>query len=131
LSNPPKGKKETPAQTDKRKKDQEKIKSEQKANNIEIKRLQKDAGACVGWNVKCPVAYEIILAGEMIFLGGDSNVYAMSARGGKQLWKAPVDGKAHGLAVANGRLYVSTTKGKIHCFATAKPKAKDKPADGL
>ncbi|MCP4379698.1 MAG: PQQ-binding-like beta-propeller repeat protein, partial [bacterium] len=32
LSKPPKGKKETPAQTDKRKKDQEKIKSEQKAN---------------------------------------------------------------------------------------------------
>ena len=62
----------------------------------------------------------MVLAGETIFLGGDSVVCAISARDGKALWKAPVDGKARGLAVAGGRLFVSTDKGKIHCFAATK-----------
>ncbi|MBI3986459.1 MAG: PQQ-binding-like beta-propeller repeat protein, partial [Lentisphaerae bacterium] len=35
---------------------------------------------------------------------------------GKQLWQAPVDGLAAGLAVANGRLVVSTDKGRLHVF---------------
>ncbi|MHC4744570.1 MAG: outer membrane protein assembly factor BamB family protein, partial [Planctomycetota bacterium] len=32
------------------------------------------------------------------------------------IWKAKVDGKARGLAVADGRLYVSTDTGRIYCF---------------
>ncbi len=33
-----------------------------------------------------------------------------------ELWRADVDGEARGLAVANGRLFVSTSSGKVYCF---------------
>ena len=124
LSAPPKGKKgakETPAQAAKRKAAQEEIKRELKTISAELKRLQQAADACFGWKVDCPTACDLILAGETIVLGGDSVVLALSAGDGKALWKAPVDGKARGLAVANGRLFVSTDKGRIHCFAAAAP----------
>ena len=38
---------------------------------------------------------------------------------GKVLWSSPVTGRAHGLAVANGCLFVSTDRGTIHCFRVA------------
>jgi outer membrane protein assembly factor BamB len=126
-----KGKKETPDQAAKRKAEQDKIKAEQEKNKArqekikaelktipaELKSLATAAAACFGWKADCPTAHELILAGDTIFLGGENVVHAISARDGKQLWKAPVDGKALGLAVAGGRLYVSTDKGKIHAFA--------------
>lgn len=37
-----------------------------------------------------------------------------------EIWRAPVNGKALGLAVANGRLVVSTDKGEITCFSSEK-----------
>jgi len=124
LSRPPKrkrgAKKETPAQAVKRKAAQADVKRRLEKVAAEVKRLKESAGGSVNFNVKCPTAYELILAGKTLFLGGDSVVCAISARDGKQLWKAPVDGKARGLAVAGGRLYVSTDKGKIHCFAATK-----------
>ena len=121
LSSQPKGKtgqKETPQATT-RKAEQESIKREREKISAELKRLQQAADACFGWKAKCPLAYELILAGDKIFLGGDSVVHAISAGDGKQLWTGKVDGKARGLAVANGRLYISTDKGNIHCFAAA------------
>ena len=42
--------------------------------------------------------------------GRDSTVTS-----GEQVWSANVDGEARGLAVADGRLLVSTTAGKIYC----------------
>ena len=120
LSRPPKskrGKKETPDQAAKRAAAGEVVKRELEKVSAEVERLKQGAAASFDFNVKCPVAYELILAGETIFLGGDGVVCAISARDGKALWKAPVDGKARGLAVAGGRLFVSTDKGKIHCFS--------------
>jgi outer membrane protein assembly factor BamB len=49
-------------------------------------------------------------------------VFAFDAATGKELWAASVTGKVHGLAVANGRLFVSTDLGTIHCFRAATPK---------
>jgi len=122
LSRPPKRKKgapkETPEQAAKRKADYEAVRSELDKVAGDIKRLQQAAAACVGWKVACPPAYELIVAGETVFLGADGAVHALSARDGKQVWKAKVDGRARGLAAANGRLHVSTDKGKIHCFAS-------------
>ena len=123
LSRPPKsrrGKKETPAQAAKRKSAHEVVKRELEKVAAELKRIKQDGGKSFNFSVNCPLAYELILAGETIFLGGDSVVCAISARDGKALWNAPVDGKARGLAVAGGRLFVSTDKGKIHCFAAMK-----------
>ena len=43
-------------------------------------------------------------------------VAAYHARDGRQLWRSEADGEVFGLAVANGRLYASTSQGVIHCF---------------
>ncbi len=68
------------------------------------------------WIVKqaCPDA--LILAGGTLFAGGDGRILAIDASAGTVLWEARVDGSARGLAVAGGRLFVSTTTGAIHCF---------------
>ncbi len=59
----------------------------------------------------------MVLAGETLFLGGQDSVAAVRASDGKQIWSHPVQGKAFGLAVANGRLIVSTDNGHIYSFA--------------
>ena len=41
---------------------------------------------------------------------------AYSAKDGSQLWRGVADGEVFGLAVADGRLYTSTSKGVIHCY---------------
>ena len=101
---------------------EESIKKELKTIAQELRRIKQASGAWSVWKVKSPETYELIIAGDTIFLGGDGEVVARSAKDGKQLWKGRVDGKARGLAAANGRLYVSTDKGKIHCFAPTKTK---------
>jgi outer membrane protein assembly factor BamB len=68
------------------------------------------------WGVKGLPSFSLIVAGDLVFVGGRDQVYAFSADSGKPLWRAPVAGRAHGLAVANGSLIVSTDEGEIYCF---------------
>ena len=56
------------------------------------------------------------MAGDTLYVGGDGIVMAFDASTGKRQWSAKVTGKAYGLAIGNGRLFVSTDKGHIHCF---------------
>ena len=44
---------------------------------------------------------------------------ALDANTGNITWEANVTGRARGLAVANGRLFVSTDRGTIHVFQSA------------
>ncbi len=74
--------------------------------------------ACFLWRVDCGQPHALVLAGDTLFAGGDNEVVAYSTSDGKQVWKAKVNGVALGLAVAHGRLLVSTNKGTIHCFTT-------------
>jgi len=69
--------------------------------------------------MKVPAAYPyaFIGAGKMRFGGGEGKVAAISGADGKETWSAGVDGKAYSLAVAGGRLLVSTDKGIVTCFA--------------
>ena len=69
------------------------------------------------WKIAFPAAHDMILAGEVLFVGGDDVVTALDAGTGKPLWTGQVSGRAHGLAVAGGRLFVSTHDGTTHCFA--------------
>ena len=71
------------------------------------------------WSKDHVYPYALIVAGEHLFAGGETEAAAFDTTSGDQLWKAPLDGKAHGLAVANRRLYVSTDKGSIYCFEAA------------
>lgn len=68
------------------------------------------------WSVSCHFPYELILAGNVLFAGGDYEVAAFDSVTGEKIWTEKVAGKAYGLAVANGKLFVSTSTGTIHAF---------------
>ncbi|KPK67689.1 MAG: hypothetical protein AMJ84_12570 [Acidithiobacillales bacterium SM23_46] len=70
------------------------------------------------WSVSFNYPYSLILAGNVLFAGGDGELAAVSTANGATLWTGTVMGKAYGLAVANGRLFVSTDRGTIYCFST-------------
>jgi outer membrane protein assembly factor BamB len=61
----------------------------------------------------------LIVAGKAIFAGGGTSVTAVDASSQKVIWTKRVDGTPHGLAASDGRLYVSTDRGTIHCYAAA------------
>ncbi|HUS48442.1 MAG TPA: PQQ-binding-like beta-propeller repeat protein [Phycisphaerae bacterium] len=80
----------------------------------------KAQAAAGSWQVNLPAVYSLAIAGETLFVGGEGSVTAYEAKTGKEVWKAEVSGKAHGLAVAGGKLLVSTNDGTIHCFGPAR-----------
>ncbi len=61
--------------------------------------------------------YAFIRAGSARIGGGDGKVAAFAEDTGEELWSTEVDGKALSLAVAQGRLFVSTDAGEISCFS--------------
>ncbi|MCE5252501.1 PQQ-binding-like beta-propeller repeat protein [bacterium] len=79
------------------------------------------------WSLKIhePEAVSLIAAGDKIVAGTINNRVTVINTGSKTVvWSADVDGIPYGLAVAHGRLYVSTDRGTIYCFdgnATAAP----------
>ena len=68
------------------------------------------------WKATCSCADELILAGDTLVAGGAGQVMAFDAATGQVRWNAAVDGAAKGLAVAGGRLLVSTDTGAIYSF---------------
>ena len=74
------------------------------------------AADCTKWEASHGRAYAIVLAGKTLLVGGQGTVTAFDAARGKQLWQDKVKGQARGLAVADGRLLVSTTAGDIVCY---------------
>jgi outer membrane protein assembly factor BamB len=86
------------------------------ASSKVLEKIRADARKCVLWRTPCKQPYALILAGDTLFAGGENEVVAYSASDGKKTWSAQVNGAAMGIAVAHGRLLVSTDKGTIHCF---------------
>ena len=68
------------------------------------------------WRVPSDCPLELILAGDTLFAGGEDQVAAYDLVDGREVWTASVEGRAYGLAVAGGRLLVSTDLGNIICF---------------
>ena len=68
------------------------------------------------WTVPCDCPHTLIMAGRVLFAGGNDTVAAFDAATGERVTSLPVSGRAYGLAIANGRLFVSTDTGAIHCF---------------
>jgi hypothetical protein len=83
---------------------------------VEIELIGRKMQECVMWETKCAAPLALILAGDMLFAGGENAVTAYQAADGTTCWTASVEGGAFGLAAANGRLYASTDRGVIHCF---------------
>ena len=80
---------------------------------------------CVLWKESCDYPYSLVLAEGVLFAGGKDEVAAMATSTGKTLWKAKVKGRALDLALADGRLIVSTDQGSLHCFRALADKKGD------
>jgi outer membrane protein assembly factor BamB len=68
------------------------------------------------WLTETDRPLAMILVGETLFAGGTDKVTAFDFNTGRVVWIHQVDGLAHGLAAANGFLFVSTDEGVIHGF---------------
>jgi len=86
--------------------------------DAKIAALNRGIAECLRWKRASRWPYALILAGDALLAGGEGEVVALRATDGADLWSAPVDGRAYGLAVSGGRLFVSTDTGAIHCFGT-------------
>ena len=75
---------------------------------------QKD---CVRWRSDFRGADSLVASEGMILAGGPGKVAGFDSKTGTLLWSAQVDGRARGIALARGHVFVSTDKGTIHCFA--------------
>jgi outer membrane protein assembly factor BamB len=79
------------------------------------------------WKADCDCPFTLVKAGQHVFVGGVDQVAAFAVKTGRQVWRAPVHGRAYGLAVANGALLVSTDEGEIVCFRSAGARAASPP----
>ena len=77
--------------------------------------LDRDAGKEV-WQTETGVLHSLIKVGDLIVVGGDDVALALSSSDGSEVWRQHVDGRATGLAAAEGRLFVSTDAGQICAF---------------
>ena len=69
------------------------------------------------WEVGCPAPKGFIKTADAVIVGLDNEVRAYDEKTGEELWSHSVEGIAHGLAVSDGRLFVSTGRGHIYAFA--------------
>ena len=70
--------------------------------NEKIKQVDADIAAGQLWRVPCKCSESLILAGDVLLAGGEGIVQAFDAMTGKCLWPGHIEGKARGLAVADG-----------------------------
>ncbi|MGI9471094.1 MAG: PQQ-binding-like beta-propeller repeat protein [Rubripirellula sp.] len=73
-----------------------------------------------GWEVDSAAPLDLIKAGNCVVVGMDRGVAAYDSDSGRELWREEVVGAVHGLAVANGILFVSTDLGHIHAFGASR-----------
>lgn len=83
---------------------------------VQMNRIKQRQQGCYLWTVACDCPHAMIMAGPTLVVGGDDKVAVIDTATGDVLWDAAVRGKAYGLTVLDGRLYVSTDRGIIHCF---------------
>ncbi|NOR67645.1 MAG: PQQ-binding-like beta-propeller repeat protein, partial [Woeseiaceae bacterium] len=94
-----------------------KLEQDLKTAREELGRHRKEKiSPTVPWRVRSDCDAELILSGNMVIAGGKDKVSVFSRNNGEMVWSTKVEGLARGLAIANGRLYVSTDKGRIYCF---------------
>ena len=111
--------------TDKTSPQAKQLQQEISSMRAQISELSGKMKDCYRWTVKCEYPYSMIMAGNVLLVGGENKIAAIDSSTGKVIWNAPVDGKSYGLSVVNGGLFVSTDKGRIHCFRDdVKKKAK-------
>jgi outer membrane protein assembly factor BamB len=80
----------------------------------EEKRLR---GSSFQWRYSGKGLCSVILAGDVVFVGGEGIVVGIDAKSGKEVCKSDVNGAAVGLAASGGSLIVSSDEGPIYCFS--------------
>jgi outer membrane protein assembly factor BamB len=92
-------------------------------NRLAAKEVEKSIAAIrdvgVEWQVECPLESALIVAGDLLLVGGDGRIAGYKTTIGEKVWSASVEGEVRGLAAANGQLVASTTGGKIYAFGNA------------
>jgi outer membrane protein assembly factor BamB len=76
------------------------------------------------WMTPLKANETMAMAGDVLYLGGEDRVIALDSVNGEILWKEETNSRVRGLAIADGRLYVSTIDGVVRCFGTGKKNAK-------
>jgi len=87
--------------------------------------FEKFAEKCT-WMTPVKATDAMILAGDVIYAGGERQVVALHARTGKVLWRDETGSPVRGLAVANQRLFVSTIDGNVRCYSPGPHEGKPK-----
>ncbi|MCP4641764.1 MAG: PQQ-binding-like beta-propeller repeat protein [bacterium] len=105
-----------------------KLRDEVGGLKIDLRTAEKELAEGHVWKHECPLDDALILAGDSVIAGGKGEVGAFGAADGAELWRSQVQGRAYALAVAHGRLYVSTDAGIIYCFTGAPRTEQPKPA---
>jgi len=90
----------------------ERYKKDRKGETVKVKYLK------TMWSIRgIKGGVSLIAAGNTVISGGENTVSVALIGSKKAAWSSHLDGTPYGLAVADGRLYVSTDKGLIYCFA--------------
>lgn len=92
-----------------------------RALDAEIEATNQAIAACNQWKTAEPDLATMILTANVILAGGKEKVLAVDPHTGQTIWRAPVRGCANGLAFSDGRVFVSTDAGTIHCFGPGPP----------
>jgi outer membrane protein assembly factor BamB len=79
------------------------------------------------WSKPRPRVYAEVLTANALLLGEDGRVVAIDPETGNELWQAPAKGQVRGLAVADGRIFVSTSTGALYTFAAGAAAAPSVP----
>jgi len=88
-----------------------------KRDIAQLERLKARISETTLWAALCESNDAIALAKDVLFVGGGDRVRGFDPSSGEETFSAKVGGRARGLAIAHGRLFVSTDTGNIHCFA--------------
>jgi outer membrane protein assembly factor BamB len=83
---------------------------------VDFKDLNANPTDALRWRVPCRYSEALTIARGMVLVGGDGVVAGLDPATGKEVWIAKLPGKARGIAVAGGRVFVSADDGAIHCF---------------
>lgn len=81
--------------------------------NAEEKRLK---GSSFQWRYPKRGLRSVLLAGDIVFAGGEGIVVGLDSKTGDEVWSSEVAGAAVALAASDGHLLVSSDKGPIYCF---------------
>lgn len=93
----------------------------------DLETARRDLAACELFRVPANHPHSLVATDTLVFAGGTDEVAVHAAGTGERVWTQPVEGEAHGLAVADGRLLVSTHRGVLQAFGFGADPAPERP----